>query len=67
MPRFKWVRVVLDEEFKVDKLLEARPGRYGREFLVRWVGYNHYGDTWEPEEHIEPRSKVKNYLSLIHI
>ena len=30
--------------------------------LVRWKGYDHHGDTWEPEEHVVPKAKITNYF-----
>ena len=39
-------RVQLEGEYQVDRLLATRAGRTGREFLVRWKDYDHYGDTY---------------------
>ena len=46
MPRWKYCRVQLEGEYQVDRLLATRAGRTGREFLVRWKDYDHYGDTY---------------------
>ena len=35
--------------FEVDRILDVRDAKKGREFLVRWVGYGADDDTWEPE------------------
>ena len=38
--------------FIVERLLSQRQGANGREYLVRWEGYNSSWDTWEPEDNI---------------
>ena len=48
---------------EIDRLLAERPGLHGIEYLVRWKNYNHYGDTWEPHEHIYPPSKLTTFYS----
>ena len=48
---------------EIDHLLAERPGLHGIEYLVRWKNYNHYGDTWEPHEHIYPPSKLTTFYS----
>ena len=63
MPRSVISRSILEGEYEIDRILGMRAAHGGREFLVRWVGYTHYGDTWEPEDHIKPRSKVVSFLS----
>lgn len=39
-----------------------RPAKRGREALVRWRGFDHAGDTWEPEEHVKPLTKIVKFL-----
>ena len=63
MPPTVISRPILDGEYKVDRVLAMRQAQGGREFLVRWKGYSHYGDTWEPEEHVQPRVKVVSFLA----
>ncbi len=39
----------LEGEWKINRVLDVRAGRQGREYLVRWQEFPHFGDTWEPE------------------
>ena len=43
-----------DEVYEVDELLKARGHGKGRQFLVKWVGYNNAESTWEPRKNIHP-------------
>jgi chromodomain protein Y len=31
---------------------EVKRGKQIREFLVKWLGYEHEHNTWEPEKHL---------------
>ena len=56
-------RDLLPGNWSVDQVIGERQTKQGREVLVRWEGYDHRGDTWEPEEHVHPRSKVAKFDS----
>ena len=49
---------ILEGDYKVGRVLSVSNGLA----WVRWVGYNFLGDTCEPIEHIEPRSKLTSFL-----
>ena len=38
--------------YEVDKVVGRRQGRAGVEYKVRWVGYGHDQDTWEPADNL---------------
>ena len=54
-------RVILEGDYTAKEVVGVRGSKRGRELLVRWDGYNCLGDTWEPEEHVQPRSKVLKF------
>lgn len=37
-----------NEYFNVEEILERREGEDGPEYLVKWAGYGHRHNTWEP-------------------
>jgi len=41
-----------EEEWEVEKILDLRETKAGRQFLVRWKGYSEADDSWEPAEHL---------------
>ena len=43
-----------DEEYEVERILEARKVSHGtkREYLVKWKGYTEDENTWEPESNM---------------
>jgi len=53
-----------DVLFEVDMLLDKRPKSRGRgrrpvfEYLVKWAGYSHEHNTWEPASHIGDPSLI---------
>ena len=49
---------ILEGNYKVGRVLSVNNGLA----WIRWVGYNFLGDTCEPIEHIEPRSKLTSFL-----
>ena len=63
MPKSSLKRMEFQGTVEIDRLLAERPGLHGIEYLVRWKNYNHYGDTWEPHEHIYPPSKLTTFYS----
>ncbi|GMH33260.1 hypothetical protein BSKO_01094 [Bryopsis sp. KO-2023] len=59
-----------EEEYEVEKLLDVRNGKKGREFLISWVGYSRECDDWEAEESLMSdlevypmTAKVRDFLS----
>ena len=42
-----------DEEYEVEAILNKRINRVGKiEYLIKWLGYDHKDNTWEPDENI---------------
>jgi chromodomain protein Y len=43
-------------EYEVERVLGHREVKRGKqirnEFLVKWLGYEHEHNTWEPEKHL---------------
>ena len=37
-----------DEEYLVDRILDERPRGRGKQYLVRWLGYDAGQDSWVP-------------------
>lgn len=62
----------LDEEdfiFKVDALLDKRTVKKGRsrvtEYLVKWAGYGHEHNTWEPAKHIDDPALIADLDDIL--
>ena len=43
-----------DDEFIVESILDHRARGRGRQYLVRWLGYDSTHDSWEPSRNINP-------------
>lgn len=62
------VEIEGDFYYKVERVIDHRWRRIGRskpklEFLVKWLGYAHEHDTWEPEINLETASEyVQQYF-----
>lgn len=41
------------EEFEVENILDIRKNRGIREYLIKWQGYSHNENTWEPVENLK--------------
>ncbi|KAK4159490.1 hypothetical protein QBC43DRAFT_129472 [Cladorrhinum sp. PSN259] len=52
-----------DEYFQVEEILDSRRRGRRREYLVRWQGYGHEHDSWEPVAHLE---KCPEMLEQFH-
>jgi len=46
-------RKTFPRRFEVETILEQRERKGVKEFLVKWVGWAHEHNTWEPREHLE--------------
>ena len=40
---------MIDNVFKVEKILKTRNGKNGKEFYVKWQGYNNDHNSWVKE------------------
>ena len=47
-----------DNQWEVEKLLDHRTYRRQKQFLVRWVGYPKYPDSWEAEYDVSKELKL---------
>jgi hypothetical protein len=47
-----------DEYFELEDIRGWRQGEEGREYLVKWAGYGHKYNTWEPAAHLEKCSEI---------
>jgi hypothetical protein len=50
--------VQVDEYFQVEDIRGLRQGEEGWEYLVKWEGYRHKHNTWEPATHFEKCPEV---------
>ncbi|KAJ2783471.1 hypothetical protein H4R18_001680 [Coemansia javaensis] len=50
-------------EYEVEAIVDDRIERGKREFLLKWKGYGHDANTWEPEEHLACPAMVAAYLA----
>ena len=42
-----------EPEYEVEQILDARPRANPREYLVKWKGYDHCDNTWEPLSNLQ--------------
>jgi hypothetical protein len=59
-----------DLEYEVEQVLDHRLRKYGKreraEYLIKWKGYGHEHNTWEPERNLTNASDVlQNFLSRV--
>jgi hypothetical protein len=55
------------EEWEVESILDHRERKSGRQYLVRWKGYSHADDTWEPVAHLgNAKKSIARYQSNLH-
>jgi hypothetical protein len=47
------VRISVDKEYKIEKIIDRRKRGKKFEVLVKWLGYPDSANTWEPEENIK--------------
>jgi hypothetical protein len=43
---------IAGDHYEVEAILRHKGGGKSRKFLVKWAGWNHADNTWEPEEHL---------------
>ena len=55
----------LSNRFFVEQIVDHRRNEDGTiHFKTRWLGYPESSDTWEPSEHFDDASIIKNYINL---
>ena len=54
-----------DEEYEVEKILDHRDTRRGREFLVHWLGYPSSDDQWVLANDLSAPTLLNEYLSSL--
>ena len=45
-------------EFEVEEILASRKRGRGIQFLVKWKGYDHNENTWEPKDNVKNAPKL---------
>jgi len=49
--------------FEVERILAERQGKAGSpEYLVKWAGYDHHDNTWEPEASFKIPGRINTAL-----
>jgi len=49
--------------FEVERILAERQGKAGSpEYLVKWAGYDHHDNTWEPEASFQIPGRINTAL-----
>lgn len=55
------------EDFEVKRILDVIVHRNNkREFLIRWKGYSSNSDSWEPEENLNCRDLIENFMDKVN-
>ncbi len=53
-----------EDEYEVEKVLKRRVTEKGKVYLyVKWVGWDHKWDTWEPEESLDEVKQYGDFLA----
>lgn len=61
------VQSVQSEQYEVEKILQQRHFHGRDEYLVKWKGYSHSEDSWEPEASFDKHNIVlKNWKSCTY-
>ncbi|CAF0725171.1 unnamed protein product [Adineta steineri] len=55
---------VEEDEYIVEKVLEMRTTKKGKvQYLLKWKGFSHNENTWEPAEHLECPELVAAFMA----
>lgn len=49
-----------EPEYEVEAIIGHRTQRKKKQFLIKWKGYGHEYNTWEPEQHLEHAQEALN-------
>jgi len=52
------VEVEPDREYEVEEILDQRQSGRKQEYLIKWEGYDHSENTWEPTKHLKNCGKA---------
>src|SRR5438270_6531071 len=47
------IEIEPDEEYEVEKILDAKQEGQRMEYLIKWKGYDNSQNTWEPTKHLK--------------
>jgi hypothetical protein len=54
------------EEWEVEEILKSRKRGKGHQYLIKWKGFPHSGNTWEPTSNITHAKKLLNEFNKKH-
>jgi len=57
MPKHK----ALPDAYEVERILDVRAGKAGKEYLVKWSGYDSRNNSWEPAAHILDKGLIQSF------
>jgi len=49
------------EEFEVEEIVQKKVLKGKTQYLIKWKGYDHGDNTWEPEENLDCPAMIKEY------
>lgn len=53
------------EEYFIERILSHRQRHGKQQYLVKWLGYPDYDNTWLPQEEVEATQAYDNYISTL--
>ena len=61
------IEVDNEQEYEVERILDDRTNQQEQEYLVKWKGYEHSENTWEPKSHLkECPQLLQQYHRISH-
>jgi len=52
-------------EYEVEQIISFDAKR--KKYLVKWLGYGHENNTWEPEKNANAPEKVEEYWQIVQL
>ena len=65
-PETKDNESIIDEEYEVERIIDKRTRQGKVKYLVKWLGYEHCDNTWEPVTNLYCPKLIQEYEHRHH-